>query len=130
MYKLIALAVALIFSINLCIASEAEDIAKIKERLNKISTQEAPTSIKPTVVKGLYEVMYGAEVYYLSSDGRYLLQGTLVDLETNQDLTDAALNDVRFDLLKKLDESEMIVFSPNKPRHTLTVFTDIDCTYC
>lgn len=111
-------------------AAEAEDIANIKQRLSKIAPQDEPDSIKPTVVNGLYEVIFGSEIFYLSADGRYVLQGALVDLETNKNLTDVAQSEIRAQLMTKLDESEMIVFSPAKPRHTLTVFTDIDCGYC
>ncbi len=111
-------------------ATEAEDIANIKQRLSKIAPQDQPDSIKSTAVDGLYEVIFGSEIFYLSADGRYVLQGALVDLETNENLTEVAQAEIRAKLMGKLDESEMIVFSPDKPRHTLTVFTDIDCGYC
>jgi len=130
MRKLIVCILLSAFWICSAWAGEAEDIAKIKERLAKLVPQEQPGSIKPTVVQGLYEVMYGAEVFYLSADGRYVMQGALLDLETNENLTEAARTDIRVKLMKELDESQMIVFSPDKPRHTLTVFTDIDCGYC
>lgn len=130
MHKLIVYIFVAAFCINSAWAGEAEDIAKIKERLTKLAPQDQPESIKPTAVQGLYEVMYGAEVFYLSADGRYVLQGALVDLESNENLTESARAGIRKKLLKDLDESEMIVFSPDKPRHTLTVFTDIDCGYC
>lgn len=130
MYKILGLIIAMILSINISMAGEAEDIAKIEKRLNELAPQEKPSSIKPSVINGLYEVMYGSEVFYFSADGRYILQGSLLDLETNINLTDAAKSAVRKNMLEELDESEMIVFSPKKPRHTLTVFTDIDCSYC
>ncbi len=118
------------FCFNSAWAGEAEDIAKIKQRLTKLAPQDQPKSIKPTGVEGLYEVMYGAEVFYLSADGRYVLQGALVDLETNENLTEVARTRIRRELLNEMDESEMIVKKKKKPRHTLTVFTDIDCSYC
>ena len=34
------------------------------------------TRIKPAPLPGLYEVMLGTEMFYLSEDGRYILQGT------------------------------------------------------
>jgi len=111
-------------------ATEAEDIANIEQRLAKIAPQDQPDSIKATAVDGLYEVIFGSEVFYLSADGRYVLQGALVDLETNENLTEVAQSNIRAQLMGKLDESQMIVFAPDKPRHTLTVFTDIDCGYC
>ena len=33
-------------------------------------------------------------------------------------------------MLAAVPESKMIVFSPKDPKYTVTVFTDIDCTYC
>ena len=115
---------------NIVWAGEAEDIAIIKARLGKIVPQSDVGSIKPTALPGIYEVAYGAEVFYFSADGRYVLQGALVDLDTNENLTETARTGYRNSLLKDLDESKMIVFAPKKPRHTLTVFTDIDCGYC
>jgi thiol:disulfide interchange protein DsbC len=32
--------------------------------------------------------------------------------------------------LAKIKNVEMIIFSPDKTKHTITVFTDIDCPYC
>ena len=112
-------------------ADEAKDIANIRERLDQLELQEQPDSIKATAVQGLYEVIYGTEVFYLSEDGRYVLQnGSLLDLETGKNLTELARAGIRKELMRNLDESQMIVFSPDKPRYTLTVFTDIDCGYC
>ncbi len=119
-----------IFSIGALSAGEAEDIAKIQERIDKLAPQEKPGIIKPTKIDGLYEVMYGAEVFYFSADGRYVLQGSMVDLDTNENLTETARVSIRSDLLSKLNKSEMILFSPKNPRYSITVFTDIDCGYC
>ncbi len=130
MYKLIIFFVIAIFCAQVACAGEAEDIANITERLEKLAPQEKPESIKPTAINGLYEVVFGSDIFYTSGDGRYVLQGALVDLDTNENLTETTRTDIRKGLMSKLDESQMIVFSPEKPRHTLTVFTDIDCGYC
>ena len=130
MYKLIISFVIAIFCVQIVTAGEAEDIAKIAERLEKLAPQDKPESIKPTAINGLYEVVFGSDIFYTSGDGRYVLQGSLVDLNTNENLTETTRTEIRKELMGKLDESEMIVFSPEKPRHTLTVFTDIDCGYC
>ena len=130
MRNLFIYGLVLMFSTGFVWAGEAEDIASIKTRIEKLVPQDQPSSIKPTVLPGIYEVTYGAEVFYFSADGRYVLQGALVDLDTNENLTESARTAFRTNLIKKLDESKMIVFSPEKPRHTLTVFTDIDCGYC
>ncbi|MEJ2115923.1 MAG: DsbC family protein, partial [Gammaproteobacteria bacterium] len=131
MYKLIISFVITIFCTQTVWAGEAEDIDKITERLGKLAPQEKPESIKPTAISGLYEVVFGSDIFYSSADGRYVLQGALLDLDTNENLTETTRTDIRKRLMSKLNSSEMIVFSPKeKPRHTLTVFTDIDCGYC
>ena len=130
MYKLILSFVIAIFSVQVVIAGEAEDIAQITERLERLAPGERPESITSTAIPGLYEVVFGSDIFYSSADGRYVIQGALVDLETNENLTETTRTGIRQGLMNKLNESEMIVFSPKNPRHTLTVFTDIDCGYC
>ncbi|MGH1537586.1 MAG: thioredoxin fold domain-containing protein [Gammaproteobacteria bacterium] len=131
MYKLIISFVIAIFCVQSVWAGKAEDIANITERLEKLVPQEKPESIKSTAIDGLYEVVFGSDIFYTSADGRYVLQGALLDLDTNENLTETTRTEIRKGLMGKLKPSEMIVFSPKeKPRHTLTVFTDIDCGYC
>jgi thiol:disulfide interchange protein DsbC len=89
-----------------------------------------PDSIKPTPVAGIYEVAYGTEVVYFTADGRYMFNGSLFDMNTRQDLTDQTRNGARKAALDSLDEGEMVVYTPKDPKHTITVFTDVDCPYC
>jgi thiol:disulfide interchange protein DsbC len=90
----------------------------------------APDKIGPSPVPGLYEVRVGSKIAYVSADGRYLVQGEIIELATDQNLTESRRESLRRDVLGEVDESEMIVFSPPKPTSTVTVFTDIDCGYC
>ena len=131
MYKLIVSFVVAVLCAQVVWAGEAEDIANINKRLEKLAPQEKPESISPTAIPGLYEVVFGSDIFYTSGDGRYVLQGVLVDLDTNENLTETTRTEIRKDLMGSLKASEMIVFSPKeKSRHTITVFTDIDCGYC
>lgn len=86
--------------------------------------------IRPTPVEGLWEVAVGTQVVYLSEDGRYLFRGEVQDLTTGQNLTEARQATMRHELMNGLDEKRMVVFGPADPKHTITVFTDIDCGYC
>ncbi len=87
-------------------------------------------SITATEIPGLYEVVAGANVVYVSSDGRYMLQGELVDLKTQKSLTEPRRRAAQQAALASLGEDRMIVYTPEKVEHTITVFTDIDCGYC
>lgn len=86
--------------------------------------------IRPSPIEGLWEVAVGAQVFYLTADGRYLVRGDMVDLMTDQNITELRRAEFAKGLVAELDESSMVVFSPENPTHTITVFTDIDCTYC
>lgn len=86
--------------------------------------------ISRTPVPGIIEVRQGAMVAYLSEDGRYLLRGELIDLDADQNLTEVAEAEGRKTLLADLTDGDGVLFAPAEPRHTVTVFTDIDCTFC
>ncbi len=111
-------------------AGEKEDIAKVTEVFKSIMPGTKVAKVEASAVPGLYQVVYGAQVLYLSADGRYAMQGELVDLHRGVSLTENARSGQRLKLLKKMDESGMIVFEPEKVKHTVTIFTDIDCGYC
>ena len=89
-----------------------------------------PEQITPSPVQGLYEVRIGAKIAYVSADGRYLVQGDIVDIDTDQNLTESRRDGVRRDVLAGVSEAGMVVFAPAKTTSTITVFTDIDCGYC
>jgi thiol:disulfide interchange protein DsbC len=87
-------------------------------------------SVVPSPIKGLFEVTVGGDILYVSDDGKYLLQGRLIDTQTKTDLTDEKLSGVRKAALDKLGTDKMIIFNPKIHTYTVTVFTDIDCGYC
>jgi len=89
-----------------------------------------PADIKPSPVPGVYEVAMGADTAYVSADGRYLFSGDLYEVESRTNLTEASRASARKQALAKLDERDMIVFGPAAAKHTITVFTDVECGYC
>jgi len=107
-------------------ADEAADKAAIRGALGGTRIG----AIEATPVPGLYEVVVGSQVVYVSSDGRYVLQGELIDFKKHENLTEARRSSIRRKLISSLDESKMIIFKPKKVKHVVTVFTDIDCGYC
>ena len=89
-----------------------------------------PENVRPTPIPGIWEIAVGGQVVYLSEDGQYMLRGDVVDLETGRSIAEGRQAELRLEISKQFDEQRMIVFSPEKPKHTITVFTDIDCGYC
>jgi thiol:disulfide interchange protein DsbC len=116
----------------LSVAVGQDEPALSKEALAAKLNGVAAEDIKDSPLDGLYEVSVGSNIAYVTADGRYLMQGELYDLETSQNLTEKTRADKRVDLLANVDPERMIVFSPEngEVKHTITIFTDIDCGYC
>ncbi|KAF3984152.1 MAG: DsbC family protein [Methylococcales symbiont of Hymedesmia sp. n. MRB-2018] len=102
----------------------------VKNILNKVMPSLKIDSIKESEVKGLFEVTAGTRILYVSEDGKYLLQGHLIDIEARKDLTDVKLAATRKLAIEKLGEDQVITFKADKSKYTVSVFTDIDCGYC
>jgi thiol:disulfide interchange protein DsbC len=102
----------------------------VRDALLKAVPGATIDSIKPSIIPGYREVAIGGKVVYVSADGRYLMQGSLVDLNTRDNLTEVSEGALRRGQLDAVPASRRIVFSPPNPKYRITVFTDVDCGYC
>jgi thiol:disulfide interchange protein DsbC len=109
---------------------DAAELAKVQERVSNAFDEIEPEHVRKSPVGGWYTIRKGAIIAYISSDGRYLLQGDLIDLDEQVNLSEHDRNEARVEMLAAIPEEDMIVFSPKDPKYSVTVFTDIDCTYC
>jgi thiol:disulfide interchange protein DsbC len=89
-----------------------------------------PEDLHATPVAGVYELLRGGDAAYVSSDGKYAIIGDMYETGTNNDLTENRRRDLRLKMLAAIPEAQMVVFGPDNPKHTITVFTDMDCAYC
>jgi thiol:disulfide interchange protein DsbC len=111
---------------SVAIADRAVDEAAIRKALGQID----PDSIETTPVAGIYEVAIGPHIVYISADGRYMFQGELIDVMMRSSLTEPRRRLAVKKVIDAISEKDMIIFEPKETRHTITVFTDIDCGYC
>lgn len=128
MKKIITIAALSLFGLTLPVAHADENA--IREALAKSMPSVKVGSIKPSEISGLYEVTVGGNIFYASGDGKYLIQGHLVDIAARTDLTEEKLGGARKQALENLGVDKMIVFKPKISRYTVSIFTDIDCGYC
>lgn len=108
----------------------AEDLSALRGVLARIIPGEQPDSIQATPIDGFYEVTYGSDLFYISADGRYVFQGDLVDLKTHANLSEIKRSEGRLRVIDAIASDSAIVFSPEKVRYVVNVFTDVDCHYC
>ena len=111
-------------------AAPANNFAPIRAALLKVVPNATIGAIKPSIIPGYREVDVGGRIVYVSDDGKYLIQGALINLATKANLTDASEAVLRRSVLDGVGRDRRIVFSPANPKYRITVFTDIDCAYC
>lgn len=108
-------------------AGEAE---LIQQQLVKTFPEVRADQLSPSPIPGLFELRIGPQVAYVSADGRYLLRGDIIEVATNENLSEARRSAARLSAVDDVGEAKMIVFSPRQVKHTISVFTDVDCGYC
>ena len=111
-------------------AAEVDNTEKLKQALAKSMPNVQATRISATPVEGLYEVIVGSQVVYMSVDARYMIEGDLFDLKTKRNVSEEAKSTIRLAAIEKLGADNMLVYKPEKVKNTITVVTDIDCPYC
>jgi len=110
--------------------AETAGTEKLKQALAKSMPNVQTTKISATPIEGLYEVVVGSQVVYMSDDARYMIEGDLFDLKTKKNISEDAKSSIRLAVLNKLGEDNMLIYRPEKVKDVITVITDIDCPYC
>lgn len=119
-------------------AVDTSDYPELRETLNRslggaTQGQLSVDQIRPTPMDSLLEVILNSgEVLFTDPDGRYMITGDM--LMTNPEgfvnLSAQTRQQQNAQRIAAVPEEELIVFAPDEPRSTITVFTDVDCTYC
>jgi thiol:disulfide interchange protein DsbC len=107
-------------------APAADPRAAIVNKIDGLKLED----VRISPVNGIYEITRGSEISYSSADGRYVILGDMVDVDSSANLSENRRRNIRLRLLDTVPENQMLVFSPKDPKYTITVFTDIDCGYC
>ncbi|MGD8587628.1 MAG: DsbC family protein [Chromatiales bacterium] len=126
----LAASLLLVGTYSTAMAEESPEIQQVRTAVNKLIPNGKVDAVEPSPVAGIYEVLVGTQLYYVSKDGKYLFNGKLYDLDKREDLTSPKTQKVKLDAINAAGEENMIIFAPENYQHTITVFTDIDCGYC
>jgi thiol:disulfide interchange protein DsbC len=128
MFKAVAAAALMMVGANAFAVDATEQ--KVRDAIKTMVPEAKIDEVSKSAVPGFYEVVLGGQVVYVSADGKYLMSGSLWDIDAKKDLTDARRSVMRKAAIDEVSESKQIVFAAKQPKHTVTVFTDIDCGYC
>ena len=112
-------------------AGAALDAEALKAKLNATMPELQLEAVRPSAIPGLFEVQRGSLFGYVTADGRFLISGDLINLETGEEVTESSRKQMRVALLAGLGD-QYVAYDPpgGKADNIVTVFVDVDCGYC
>ena len=117
------LVISPVFAENIELETARKNISKQFKGVN-------PENIAPSPIPGLYQVAMPPRFFYVSADGRYVVDGDLIDMQTKENISQGSRNSSVAAAINAMGEDSMVIFGKKTLKHTVTVFTDIDCGYC
>jgi len=104
---------------------------ELKAKLNTLMPELSLETVRPSAIPGLFEVQRGALFGYVTTDGRFLISGDMINLETGEEITEGSRKQMRVAMIDALGD-QYIAFDPPKgaAQNHVTVFVDVDCGYC
>jgi len=103
---------------------------EVRQALQKNFAGMEVTSISKTPYGGLYEVVVDGQVVYSTSDGKYLVLGNVIELDSKRNLTaarNAKLMEVKWSALPLANAIKEVKGNGSRK---LAIFSDADCPYC
>jgi thiol:disulfide interchange protein DsbC len=114
-----------------CMNKNVKTPEQIKVDLQKqIPGLPADVIIGKSQVSGLYEVVVGRKVFYVTEDGKYLMFGNLIQLADKKNLTDSRIQELSKVDWNKLPLDLAIKEVNGTGKNKLVIFSDPDCPYC
>ena len=123
------LAITIILLTNYALA----DVSVVVNKLKPFFPEIKAVNISPSQLDGYYEVILTdpfIDVMYISTDGKYVIQGAVTDLELMTNISTNRINSIKLNILESISDSDKIVFKAKEEKYVINVFTDVDCPYC
>ncbi|PWK88664.1 DsbC family protein [Fulvimonas soli] len=120
------------FALAACAADGGDSaaVAAVRKAVQGLGPGVQVDAVTPSPLPGFYQVIASGHLVYVSADGKYMLNGDLVDLASRRNVSQDAWAAFRKAELAKLPPGQGIVFAPPNPKYKITVFTDVNCAYC
>ncbi|MGQ0596578.1 DsbC family protein [Aquabacterium sp.] len=108
----------------------AGQLAALKLKLSRIAELPAVESARTTPIPGIIELKVGNQVVYTDANGDYLIEGQMVEVKSQRNLTEERLDEINKVDFASLPFKDAIVWKNGTGKRRLVVFADPNCGYC
>jgi len=122
--------VALSIAVAVAAPARADEAAIRKAIAERITHWPKLDEVTKTAIPGLFEIRIGTDLFYTDATGTYLIQGSLIDTRTRENLTEARIARLTAIDFKTLPLKDAIVWKQGSGARKLVVFADPNCGYC
>ena len=85
---------------------------KVEDKARTLVPNAKIIVVSETPIDGILQVQINSDIVYMSTDGQYLFQGQIMDIDARTNITDQAKAGLRLELLDSLDSEDQISFAP------------------
>lgn len=130
LYAGLAISVASMTFADTAAPMQSADQTQILNKLKARFPNTKVDSISKAEMGSLYEVRMGNNIAFVDKDVKYFLFGHMFDMATQQDLTQAKLNELDKVDFAKLPLKDAIKITKGNGKRVMAVFTDPECPFC
>lgn len=109
----------------------AAQLATLKQKLSQRMPQLPPIEgARTTSMSGLIELRAGGHIFYTDASGDHLIDGQLIDVRNQRNLTEARLDEINQVDFASLPLRDAVVWKSGNGKRRMVVFADPNCGYC
>lgn len=109
----------------------AAQLATLKQKLSQRMPQLPPIEGARTApMPGLIELRAGGHIFYTDVNGDYLIDGQLIDVRSQRNLTEERTDEINQVDFASLPLRDAVVWKSGNGKRRMVVFADPNCGYC
>lgn len=131
MNKFVSALALICVAVALSTSAHAQSEQQLKTELQKkLGANTKIKSVTPTPIAGVYEVLVGNDVFYTDKDGKYVIQGEIIELASGKNITEQRQADLNRIKWTDLPQANAFKTVHGNGTRQLAIFADPNCGYC
>ncbi len=114
-----------------CCAALAQDAVIRKNIGERLPNLKSIDEISKTAIPGVFELrVNGTEIFYTDAKGNYIIEGNLIDVRSQRNLTEERVNKLTAIKFDDLPFKDAFTIVRGNGKRKIAVFEDPNCGYC